>query len=171
MGFAVLAGIALVVGFILACWGLVSFVPLASTKMFLGSLSCSVLLMVGFIRLATQRVRKDSSVQRERELAHILVFSLLGLPLLCFGLGMVLNGGLDPSIGTSHRVRVVDKRITSWDCIVWVESWRQHRETERLTVDSTTYFKVTPAQSHMIVMTKPGRFGFEWIASSRVESP
>ena len=108
-----------------------------------------------------------------------MILSLVAFPLLVFGLEMILNAWCDFPAPTAHTVRVLDKRSgraarAGLTYSVQLESWRREGEVEQidvspLLVDETTWEGITPNRTLVTVNTKPGRLGFEWVASYKVE--
>jgi len=92
---------------------------------------------------------------------------------------IVLNAWLDTSSPTTHTVRVVSKlkyrdeigRGMRTKYMYDVQSWQREGETETLTGYSLDYDVIVPGQTRVVVLTKPGRFGLEWIADVSMARP
>jgi hypothetical protein len=52
---------------------------------------------------------------------------------------------------------------------VVLESWRKIRYSESLQVSSCEYRLIKPDRTKMIILSKPGHYGFEWIVSTGIE--
>jgi len=83
---------------------------------------------------------------------------------------MTLNGLLDPANPSEHLARVLGAhRVRSTTGPgkpyrrLQVESWRPGKPDPWLDVDPQLYDSVTPGKSALVVETKPGRLGIEWI--------
>ena len=51
---------------------------------------------------------------------------------------------------------------------VRVASWRNPGETESFQISGSEYNAVVPNQSQMVITTRAGAFGIEWLVSKRV---
>lgn len=94
-----------------------------------------------------------------RELYWIVAMSVFALP-LSFALVSVLNGWLDGQPETVHTARVL---ATKPDNRVILQSWRRPGRTEQLIVATSVHARLKPQRSTLLVATKPGRFGYEWV--------
>ena len=153
--------------------GLTKYQPLDGLAVLLDSLTWSVpsMLVWGWLCMLLVRGRSSS----HRELLVLWVLSLTGVPLAGFGGPATLNGMLDQSAAVEHEATVVDTYISRSDksttYYAVVESWRSGRGTEKISVSSWEYGKLKPRESALTVVTKPGRFGYEWLVDSRIKAP
>jgi hypothetical protein len=89
------------------------------------------------------------------------------------GLVILLNGVLDDSPSVEHRQVIVNKYTTrnrnSTTYHVECTSWRRPNQTERFTTSSVLYDSVQPGRSQMVVLTRAGRFGIEWIVYQGID--
>jgi hypothetical protein len=161
--FLLVAGIACLV------LGLTSFRPLDEGKVIVDSLKFSVPLLFIFLWFSVQLLRGRSS--SHRELMGVFALSLFGFIIAGMGGEMTLNGWLDKSKSVVHEVKVMDKYSTrskdSRSYHVVLESWREGRYSEKLTVRRSYYDQLDPGQSTMLITTKAGKFGFEWLVEYR----
>lgn len=155
----------LIAGFASMATGLSWFLPLDSGRMFLDSLSYSLPLLVLSLWIAVRLIKGRSS--SHKELILILILSLVAFPLSGFGPEVFLNGWLDSSTPTTHTVQVFNKYITrsknSTNYHVVLDSWRKKGEVEKLEISSSLYRQITLKRTWLNVVTKPGKFGFEWL--------
>jgi hypothetical protein len=162
-GFLLAAGIA---GLIV---GLTIFSPLDEGKVILDSLKYSIPLLLLFLWFSVQLLRGRSS--SHRELMGVFALSLFGFIAAGMGGEITLNGWLDKSKPVVHEVKVMDKYSTrsknSRSYHVVLESWRKGRYSEKLSVGRGYYDYLVPGQSTMVITTRAGKFGFEWLVEYR----
>jgi hypothetical protein len=87
---------------------------------------------------------------------------------VAYGLAAVLNGLLDDAPATEHRVPVIRKEIDDEANYATVDSWRGSG-SETIRVWYSEYRRLLPGHTTITIVTKPGRFGFEWLRSYRVD--
>lgn len=167
---SVLTGLTFV-GLAAAMGGFEWFPPLEQWAIFKDSLKYSLPLatLSTFIAL---RLERQSSPRTK--LAEMLIASLFAFTPLGAGIEILLNGWLDTSTPTAHLTRVLDRHTSTSrrrSNSVQVESWRKATELETLhDVPRSIYNQAGPdGTTRMKVLTKPGRFGFEWLVSYEVE--
>ncbi len=165
------SGLVLLVGLISLIWGLVAYTPLDPGEVFVFALKYSMGGFLFFLLTSYYALRGNSAAH-----GHLLGLFFLGLSgfmLLGFGGTAFLNGRLDHSMPVPHSALVVNKYITKSkndrDYHLVMESWRTGRETETKEVSKRVYERVTPYDSRMEVVTRTGRFDFEWMVSCRPE--
>jgi hypothetical protein len=160
----------LLAGLLFLLLGLIWYPPLDGFDVFLDSSKYSLPLLVVFLWIAVKLVRGRSS--SHYELIAICFLSLAAFPLTGMGLETFLNGWLDDSPSSSHDVSVLDKYISrsgkNTDYNLVLESWRPNRRTEKLEVSSGNYHRAKINETKVHLVTKPGRFGFEWRLSYRL---
>jgi hypothetical protein len=66
--------------------------------------------------------------------------------------------------------KVISKSDKSTSYYAIVESWRDPGDVEKIHLNERDYQKVQPESTEMTVVTKPGRFGYEWIKEYRLET-
>jgi len=85
-------------------------------------------------------------------------------------LARLLNGMLDKGEQTEHTVEDIykfqNKKNLSY---IRFPSWRNPGTKEQLHIGSSEYKAIVPGKTKMIITTKPGAFGFEWIVSKKIE--
>jgi hypothetical protein len=83
-----------------------------------------------------------------------------------------LNGLLDDSQPVVHEARIVRKYTTrsknSTNYHVECESWRDGGDTEDFKVSSSEYSSIVEGQSRLIVTTRAGGLGIEWVRGKQV---
>jgi len=139
--------------------------------LFLDSLWYSVPAFLGYIALAAYLLKGRSSTHRE--LIAMLVSGFLGFPFAVVSAESFLNAQLDEGAAAIHTTLAFKKEQGSSDAgfkFVTVRSWRANGSTERLLVSQSAFDRVVEGQSAFRVVTKPGRYGFEWVVSSELES-
>ncbi|MDQ1352019.1 MAG: hypothetical protein QG657_2325 [Acidobacteriota bacterium] len=145
--------------------GLTTFHPLDEGKVILDSFKYSIPLLILFLWFSVQLLRGRSS--SHRELMGVFALSLFGFIIAGMGGEMTLNGWLDKSKPVIHEVKVTDKYSTrsknSRSYHVVLESWREGRYSEKLSVRRSFYNQLVPGQSTMVITTKAGKLGFEWL--------
>jgi hypothetical protein len=153
----------------IACWiwSDQQFPPLDGFALFVDSLKTSLPALGLFLCWAIWMLRGRST--GHRDLLGVLILALFAFPLAGGGLEAALNGWLDTAPAVAHETVVVEKYTTrskqTTHYHVRVKSWRPHGRIEELSVRAETYRAITPHQSKMITVTKPGHLGFEWLVS------
>lgn len=145
--------------------GLLGFEQLDQGRVFLDSLKYSPPACLLFIVLAVGVIKGRSSAHKE--MGAILLFSVVGFTLGGFGFTVLFNVWLDRSPAVAHTVLVTSKWISGGetrDYHLTVRSWRRKGERETFAVPRYLYEQITPKRTKMIILTKPGRFGYEWAA-------
>jgi hypothetical protein len=162
------SGILVITGITALIIGLVSYRPLDVGKVFVKSVTYSVPLFFIFSWISLQLLKGRSS--SHRELITVFLISLFAFPLAGFGYTAFFNGALDKGEPEVHKVLVINKyykRNKSTDYYAVVNSWREDtaKKTEKLRISKRFYNLLHPGSSTMMVTTKPGKFGFEWIVN------
>ncbi|HLP45078.1 MAG TPA: hypothetical protein VK469_03990 [Candidatus Kapabacteria bacterium] len=161
--FLLIAGIAgMVIGFS-------SYRPLDEGKIILNSFKYSLPGLLLFLWAAVQLLKGRSS--SHRELITAIFLSLVGFSLAGMGGEITLNGWLDKGKPAVHQARVIakyrSKNKNSYTYYAIVESWREGQFQEKIKVGRSVYDYLEPVQARMIITTKPGKFGFEWLMDFR----
>lgn len=150
--------------------GLRWYPPLDQGTLFLDSLRFSLPLLVLFLWFAARMVKGRAS--SHKDLISIFFISLFAFPLAGFGSELFLNGWLDPATATAHTVRVFGKYTTrsknGTNYHMVLDSWRAAGKTEELNIASSLHKLIVPGRTLITVVTKPGRFSFEWIVGYHV---
>ena len=169
--YSVLRGLSFL-GVAVAMGGFGWFPPLDHGKiLFMDSLKYSLPLAILSTIVALRSERQSSSRTKP---IRMLLESFFAFVPLWVGLGILLNGWLDASAPTMHLARVVNRYTSTFGLRsnhIRVASWRKGTESEVLDlVPHSMYDKAVPdGTTHMKVVTKPGRFGSEWVVSYEVE--
>jgi hypothetical protein len=151
-------------------WSDQQFPPLDSFELLMDSLKTSLPSLGVFLCCAIGLLRGRSTAHRD--LLVVLMLALFAFPLAGVGLETALNGWLDTAQAAAHETLVVEKYTTrskqTTHYHVRVKSWRPHVQTEKLSVRAETYRAITPLQTKMVTVTKPGHLGFEWLVSHSI---
>lgn len=146
--------------------------PLDSWDSFLFSLRYSLPALLTYVVLAGWGLRGRSSSHREWLVATLL--SLIAFPLGGLWFTWYLNGALDTGRATTHRLQVLradsrrSRNSTSYYAIV--KSHRKGEDSFELRIDSTLFGRLQFGNGRATVVAKPGRFGFEWIESYKIDT-
>jgi len=158
-------------GMVLCAVGALQYAPLDGGDMALYSLLVSVPAALAFV-VSCFYFYGDHHL-RHRKMLLIMMVSLLAFPLFGAGLFITLNGALDTGRPAAHVVKVVREEAGAIGMAaryrVFVESWRREGGEELLRVPARYYKEVLLNRTRLTVVTCPGRFGFEWIKSVRLE--
>jgi hypothetical protein len=166
-------GLIVTVGTALVLSGSTFFRPLDDVLMLKHSLSyASLAFLVSIVVLvAYLRGRSSSHV-------HLLVgglIALIGWPLFSCGALMVANGFNDDNVDAHHRGMIekkwsrTNKGNTTYK--VQVRSWRAGRQYEDLVVPRTLYNQATVGADALVVTTRIGNYGYEWVSAPLVLGP
>lgn len=88
--------------------------------------------------------------------------------------GTWYNGAQDTAAAVVHRAEITDKytsRGRDKDHYAVVKSWRAGRASEKLHLTQEQYLKAGGAGSVILIATRPGALGHEWIAGLDFENP
>jgi hypothetical protein len=156
-----------VIGLPALIFGLINYEPLDTFSAIIHSFIFSMPLLLVFLLLSVMLLKGRSS--SHKELMIVLIISLICFPLGGMGTVVFVNGWMDDSKPTSYGVPVIGKYISrskdSMTYYVTVQSWREGRQTEDISVSYGEYQEATPNKNELIVTTKPGYLGFEWVVS------
>jgi len=147
--------------------------PLDLAALFIGSLRYSLPCLALFLWLAFLWLRGRASSHRELFILCSLSFS--AYLIAGFGGLMVWNGfGDHEEAAVFESVTAVEKYEKKSDSgttyYVGLRSWRGEGRVERLKIPRNFYGEIIPGKTVMTVSVKPGRLGFEWLYSLRLES-
>lgn len=147
--------------------GLTSYIPLDEGIIILNSFKYSIPCLFLFLWAVILLLKGRTS--SHRELIPAMILSILGFILGGMGGGITLNGWLDNGKPTAHEVKVINKYYSknknSFTYYAAVESWREGQYQEKIKVSRSFYDYLEPGGSRMIITTKPGKFGFEWLVN------
>ena len=103
----------------------------------------------------------------------VMAGSLLLFPIGAGGIVGLLNGALDDSPDATHDAVIVEKYTSKsknkTNYHVRCASWRPGGGTITYGVASTEYNAIVPHRSKVVVVTRAGWLGVEWLKSRRVE--
>jgi hypothetical protein len=157
----VVIALALGAGFLAA--GLrTAFQVLDWNRFAIDSLALSVPITIGLALLVWRSGLLDTARLRTRGFGFI--GGLVLVPYLLLELAIAANGWLDDGPATPHAARVLRTHATagrSHRYELAVSSWRGHDE-ELFDVDRA-FFERVQRGTPVHVVTKPGRFGYEWV--------
>ena len=162
----------LILGGILSLiFGIINYPPLDKGKLFLHSLKISLPLLILFIWISVKLLKGRST--SHRELMIVFLLALPAFPLGIFGGKVFLNGWMDQSTPEIHNVRVIRKFWTksknSKTYYIRMNSWRQGRGSEKISVSFREYNRIIPGRSDIAITTMDGKFGYEWIVGYSIE--
>jgi len=171
-------GIAFAVPALILAAGLLALVggaglyrPLDEYELFLASLKYSLPLFAVYVWAAVKLLKGRSG--SHRELAAAVLMSASVFVVSGFGIGRFLNGFWDTAASRTRPALVVEKYARNTDDgvhhYVRLQSWRREGKTEKLRISRALYGKIEPVKTVMALVTKPGRFGFEWIVSADLD--
>ncbi len=109
-----------------------------------------------------------------RLLFPVLVSSLAGALLLGFSWTKILNVRKDTARPQYRQVLVLDRRKEGKHSDIpylYVEGWKPGRVTEKFQVSGKFFAQAIPQKTVVILETKPGHFGFEWLVRVQIMSP
>ena len=163
-----------VAGVALLAWGNQAFTPLDGGQIFEATLRLSLPALALFLVLAVALLKGRS--RSHNDLLLVLLISTCGAISMGHGGTLVANGRLDRGEATAHDALVLDRRESkprrrSRNYYVIVESWRDGREVEEIEVSSRLYEGAGRRGARLLVTTRPGRLGHEWIAQLRLLPP
>lgn len=133
----------------------------------------TAVLVAWYLWTAASLLKGRSSAGRDLlavSLAAVLGFGASGLAVPFW-----INHAFDTSPAAEHRVLVRDKterasaQAKNKNYRLWVDSWRPERAVERLRVRLPMYRAARPGRQYLVVTTRAGRLGLEWIESMRLE--
>ena len=158
------------VGFALTMLSLIPFTPIHALDLIVRALVVLVLGLPAFAYLAAIFLRGTST-------SHYAWGGLMGGAVFLFPLGSVgstalVNGLADDSAQVVHNAPITEKYTTRsknrTNYHVRVASWRNPGETESFQISGSEYNAVVPNQSQMVITTRAGAFGIEWLVSKSV---
>lgn len=104
----------------------------------------------------------------------LMIGGLVLIPLGSAGSVSLTNAALDTSPEVVHRAVIVGKNTrrqkNKTTYRVQCQSWRTDAETEEFSVSQGEYDRVKLHESRMVVTTRAGRWGIEWIRQKKLES-
>ena len=102
----------------------------------------------------------------------LMLGAVLLFPAGSMGTVGLLNGALDDSPQVTHAATIVEKYTTksknTTKYHVKCQSWRKPGGTESFQINSGDYNAVVENRSKMVVTTRAGALGVEWLVSKRV---
>ena len=149
-------------------WGLAHFCPLDFEAVVLCSLRYSLPLLALFLIAFVSWLRQMPLARRE--MLMVVLLALLGFPASGIGGALLLNGIGDPGTPAIYSAKAI-KTYEVADLLyshraVHVVSWRRHHREETVQVPADLFGRIIPHQTALLVVIKPGRLGFEWVAST-----
>ncbi len=160
-----LPGALLITGMGTTAWGATNFPPLDFNALVLFSCRYSLPLLALFLLAFVLQLREVPFSRRE--IVLIVLSALLGFPTTGSGVTFLLNGVRDPGTASISSAEVLKKGqmgdAPHAQYTVHVKSWRRGRRQEVLDVSEDLYRRAVPGETKLLVVTKPGRLGFEWV--------
>lgn len=166
----IVAGASLALGFFSWIWNCSAYPLFNPWGLFVWTLKFSIPALVIFLFYAARTLSGNSRSHRDFLLAASLALS--GFLFLGYGVAGLYNGMSDTADPAQHISLVLNKEVhthkNSRSYHLYVQSWQSGQVVEDLTVNSTVYQRVVPRKDRVLVRTKPGKLGFEWLVSSKV---
>jgi hypothetical protein len=162
-----------ILGLVSIIVGFKNYTPLDRWSLISSTLKYSIPIFIFFIWLSAKLLKGRSS--SHLELIAVFFIALVTFPLFFAGSKVFLNGYLDTSEPTTHQVLAVNKYYTtsknSKSYYVVVRSWRDKEgtETEKLGIPRSVYRRINPNSTTMEIVTKEGKFNYQWIYSTRIK--
>jgi hypothetical protein len=157
-------------GFALTLLSLIAYSPTHGSDLLLLALPVLLVGWPAFAVLSAWLVRGTS--RSHYTWGWLMLGSLFLFPVGSAGAVSLLNGVLDVSNGTTHDAVINEKYTTrskgKTKYHVRVQSWRDAGDTESFQVGFNEFQAVTPNKSKVVVVTRSGGLGIEWIESKRV---
>ncbi len=115
------------------------------------------------------------SFLKGRSYSHKIFLTLLAGACLCFGFGGIgvatlLNVKLDHGPESYHNALVTDRVKEGEDNTpyVYVMAWKIGRGSEKVKVTEQVFDQAVPGKAVALLVTKPGKFGFEWFVRGQI---
>ncbi len=130
------------------------------------SLWCSLPVFIIFAIVLIQNFR--SKPFPHRQLIAGLILGLISISVLTYTAIATYNAKCDKGIISEHEALVVDKTIETSSkgnrsYYIHVPSWGKRKKFEEFEVSNDGYSTITVGSTMMRILTKPGKFGFEWL--------
>lgn len=146
--------------------------PIREWELILRGAGTGILIAIFYLWLVIKKTKGTSS-------AHKVIIAILILALGSFSLtgylGLRLaNGIMDSDLTENHETIVKSKHYHSdsdsgTTYFIKVQSWSPGRKVEKFKVSQFIYNKCEPDKTRVIVTTKPGKFGVEWLVKMKIE--
>ncbi len=108
------------------------------------------------------------SYQEKKRMNYVITSIMFG-SMFAAGITIFLNGYFDSSIPANHQVPVFSKYSTrkksSTTYYLTLASWRPNHQSEEIKVNRDLYERVVPEKSKILLQTKAGFLGFEWLVN------
>ena len=160
----------LIVGIATTLVGLTRFAPVDADQMWFAALPIALASLSAFLIFVA--ASRSTTPYTRHELIVIVASAVLGFPSGAVGLLLIGNGLGDPGAVTSHRVPIVKKYVITSDLYglhsqhtVRVRPWREGQPDVSVDISAELYNVVVPGRTELIIDTKPGNLGLEWIAA------
>lgn len=112
-----------------------------------------------------------------KEFIIVIFISVIIFPASGFVVIRICNETLDRTSSVSYQVRVIEKIYTGYFLpkaptqkvyMAVIPSWHQKEKQIRLIVHSEEFEKIIPGKTEIVIFSKKGYFGFEWIKSYKI---
>jgi hypothetical protein len=158
------------IGFALTILSLIAYPPVHTLDLISRALVVFVLALPAFAYVSAVLVRGTST--SHHAWGALMVGAIFLLPVGAVGSTAFLNGASDESLPVVHNAVITEKYTTRnknrTNYHVRVASWRKAGETLSYGVSQTEFNAVTPHKSQMVVTTRAGAIGIEWLASRHI---
>jgi len=158
------------IGFALSILALISYPPVLALDLITRALLVFVLVVPAFAYVSAVLLRGTST--SHNAWGALMVGGIFLLPVGSVGSTALLNGAADESPPVGHDAVITEKYTTRnknrTNYHVRVASWRDPGDTLSYRVSQGEYNAVIEGQSQMVVTTRAGAVGIEWLASRHV---
>ena len=158
-----------VMGILFLIFGFSRYQPLDEFTIFLDSLKYSLPIILIFNYFVFKILKGSTSAHKE-----MLVLGIISFIIFIFGgWGTLIffNGKLDNSLPSEHQVFIQNKTYSSSrnskNYYIFVQSWRG-RGNEKIKISRKTYNQISDNEKYMLIKTKKGNFGYEWVVSKNL---
>jgi hypothetical protein len=160
----------LVCGGICTLWANISFRVVDAMRLWLLSISINIAIFVAALCFAFQKIKGFST--SSKVLIHFLFSFGIGIVLLGRYGFAVTNGILDMTPAQKFEQVLINKYTETGDNSTTyhavVAPWRPARSGWKFTVSQGEYGRIRVGKTYYAIITKSGRFGFEWVLSERL---
>lgn len=160
----------LICGGICVFWANISFRVIDDMRLWLLSIPIDFALFVIILYLAFQKIKGFST--SSKVLIHFIFSFGIGIVLLGRYGFAVANGILDKTPPQKFEQALIDKYTTTGENSTTyhavVAPWHSASRSWGFTVSQAEYGRIQVGKTYYMIVTKSGRFGFEWVLSERL---
>lgn len=162
--------VAFIAGIVSFLWANISFRVVDGARLWLLSIEANIVLSAGAFYYAFQKIKGFS--RSARVLTHFLCTFGVGILLLGrYGVA-VANGYFDETSARKFEQPLIGKYTTTHKSTTTyhavVAPWHPEGRGWEFTVSPDAYGKIRVGRTYYGIVTKSGRYGFEWVVSERL---